>query len=64
MNGSKDFKNLTAFITILGNEWGLYKHGKQEVNDGKVFINYIFPNNINNKIIIQLYKNDQGFALT
>ena len=63
LNGSKDFKNLTATITILDNEGGLYKFAKQEVNDGKTFINYIFPNNVNNKIIIQLYKNNQGLAL-
>ena len=63
LNGSKDFKNLTATITVLDNEGGLYKFGKQEVNNGKTFINYIFPNNVNNKIIIQLYKNNQGLAL-
>ena len=34
------------------------------MHDGKFFINYIFQNNVQNKIIVQLYKNNSGFALT
>ena len=63
LNGTGYSHNLTAVVTILDTEGGLYKFAKQELKDGKVFINYIFPNNVSSKIIIQLYKNNQGYAL-
>ena len=63
LNGSEYVKNITAIVTILDSEGGLYKFGKQKVIDGKTFINYIFPNSGKNKIILQLYENNSGLAL-
>ncbi|MDQ6723118.1 MAG: hypothetical protein M3Z01_02470 [Thermoproteota archaeon] len=63
MNGSEYVKNINAIVTIIDSEGGLFKSGKQEVDNGNIFINYIFSNNVQNKIIVQLYKNNQGFAL-
>ena len=53
-------KNITSFVTILDNECGLYKFGNLKVSDGKFFLNYIFQNKLQNKIILQLYRIIQG----
>ena len=63
LNGSAYIKNVTATVTILDSNGGLYKFNKQELHNGKISINYIFQNIVKNKIIIQLYKDNQGFAL-
>jgi hypothetical protein len=63
LNGSSYLSNLLAVITILDTQGGLYKFGKQEVQNGKTSIDYIFPGNVSSKVIIQLYKNNQGYAL-
>jgi hypothetical protein len=63
LNGSGYDNNITAFVTVLDNEGGLYKFGNLKLSDGKFFVNYIFQNNLQNKIIVQLYKNNSGFAL-
>jgi hypothetical protein len=64
LNGSAHYNNLTAVITILDSQGGIYKFAKQEVKDGKAFADYIFPSNVNSKVIIQLYKNNQGYFLS
>jgi hypothetical protein len=63
LNGSEYNKNVTATVTIMDSDGGLYKFDKQELHNGKISINYIFQNVVKNKIIIQLYKDNQGFAL-
>ncbi len=63
LNGSEYNKNVTATVTIIDSNGGLYKFDKQELHNGKISINYIFQNVVKNKIIIQLYKDNQGFAL-
>jgi hypothetical protein len=63
LNGSEYNKNVTATVTIIDSDGGLYKFDKQELHNGKISINYIFQNVVKNKIIIQLYKDNQGFAL-
>jgi hypothetical protein len=63
LNGSEYIKNVTSIVTIIDSNGGLYKFDKQEVHNGKISINYIFQNIVKNKIIIQLYKDNQGFAL-
>jgi hypothetical protein len=63
LNGSEYVKNLTAFVTILNKDGGLYKFGNLKVSHEKFFINYIFQNNMQNKIIVQLYRNNSGVAL-
>jgi hypothetical protein len=63
LNGTEYIKNVTATVTIIDNNGGLYKFNKQELHNGMISINYIFQNIVKNKIIIQLYKDNQGFAL-
>ncbi|MGN6350068.1 MAG: hypothetical protein ACTHL3_01245 [Candidatus Nitrosocosmicus sp.] len=63
LNGSSYLSNLSAVITILDTQGGLYKFVKQEIQNGKTSIDYIFPGNVSSKLIIQLYKNNQGYAL-
>jgi hypothetical protein len=63
LNGSGYDKKVTATVTIIDSNGGLYKFDKQELHNGKISISYIFQNVVNNKIIIQLYKDNQGFAL-
>jgi hypothetical protein len=63
LNGSGYNKNVTATVTIIDSNGGLYKFNKQDVHNVKISINYIFQNVVKNKIIIQLYKDNQGFAL-
>ncbi len=63
LNGSDQARNITAIATIIGSDGEIYKFGKQEVQDGKYSINYIFPNDYKNKILLQIYKNGFGLAL-
>ncbi len=63
LNGSEYIKNVTSTVTIIGSEGGLYRFNKQKLHNGKFSINYIFQNIVKNKIIIQLYKDNQGFVL-
>ncbi|HEY6534630.1 MAG TPA: hypothetical protein VIY08_02300 [Candidatus Nitrosocosmicus sp.] len=59
-----NFKNLTAFVTILDNSGSIYKYGHLKIINGNFFINFIFQNYLQNKIIVQLYLNKSGVALT
>lgn len=61
---NSNIKNLTAFVTILDNSGSIYKYGNLKVINGKFFINFIFQNYLQNKIIVQLYSNKSGVALT
>ncbi len=59
-----NIKNLTAFVTILDKSGGLYKFGNLKVINHRFFINFIFQNYLQNKIVVQLYSNKSGGALT
>ncbi len=62
-NNTGYVKNITAAATITDSDGRLFKFNKQQVSDGKYSINYIFPSSGEDKIILQLYKNNLGFAL-
>ncbi len=41
----------------------IFKFGQQNITDNKFFVNYIFPNNGTDRIILQIYKNEIPFAI-
>lgn len=64
LNGSKPFEDLNARITITDHEGRLYKFKDKTipVNNRKFSIIYIFPDDGEHRIILQLYKNTTPFT--
>jgi hypothetical protein len=57
------FKNLNARVTITDHDGRLFKFDKQLVKGGKFSVDYIFPDDGEHGIIVQLYKNNSAFAI-
>ena len=55
--------NISGKITIVDSDGRLFKFGNKNVTDNKFFVNYIFPSDGQNKIILQLYKNKVPFTI-
>ena len=58
-----NFANLTAKVTIADSDGRIFKFGQQNITDNKFIVNYIFPNNGTDRIILQIYKNEVPFAI-
>ena len=58
-----NFANLTAKVTIADSDGRIFKFGQQNITDNKFIVNYIFPNNGTDRIILQIYKNEIPFAI-
>ena len=54
---SSNFTNLSAKVTIADSDGRLFKFEKQNIIDNKFFVNYIFPSNGTDRVLLQLYKN-------
>lgn len=63
LNSSDFFDNLNARVTITDHDGRLFKFGNQPVINGKFSVEYIFPDDGQHKIILQLYKNTTAFTL-
>jgi len=58
-----NFANLTAKVTIADSDGRIFKFGQQNIINNKFNVNYIFPTNGTDRIIIQIYKNEIPFAI-
>ena len=63
LNISDFFDNLNARVTITDHDGRLFKFDNQPVINGKFSVEYIFPDDGQQKIILQLYKNTTAFTL-
>jgi hypothetical protein len=55
--------NLNARVTVTDHDGRLFKFDSQPVSNGKFSVDYIFPDDWQHRIILQLYKNTTAFAL-
>jgi hypothetical protein len=58
-----NFTNLTAKVTIADSDGRIFKFAQQNIIDNKFIVNYIFPTNGTDRIILQIYKNEIPFAI-
>jgi hypothetical protein len=66
LNNSKPFENLNTRVTITDHDGRLYKFENKllPVIDGQFSVDYIFPDDGEHRIILQLYKNTTPFAVS
>jgi hypothetical protein len=60
---SSNLENLSGRITIVDSDGRLFKFDNKNITGNKFFVNYIFPSDGENKIILQLYKNKVPFTI-
>ncbi|MDQ6723438.1 MAG: hypothetical protein M3Z01_04145 [Thermoproteota archaeon] len=60
---SPTFSNFSAKVTMTDSEGRLFKFEKQNIIDNKFFVNYIFPSNGTDRVILQLFKNGIPFTI-
>ena len=65
LNNSKPYEDLNTRVTITDHDGRLYKFENKlvPVIDGQFSINYIFPDDGEHRIILQLYKNMTPFSV-
>ena len=66
LNNSKPYEDLNTRVTITDHDGRLYKFENKlvPVIDGQFSINYIFPDDGEHRIILQLYKNMTPFTVS
>ncbi len=66
LNNSKPFEDLNTRVTITDHDGRLYKFENKliPVNDGQFSVNYIFPDDGEHRIILQLYENTTPFTVS
>ena len=66
LNDSKFIEDLNARITITDNAGRLFNFNNQyiPVSNGKISVDYIFPDYGEHRIILQLYRNESAFAVS
>lgn len=57
------YQDLEANITITDHDGRLFKFDRLQVFDGIVSVEYIFPDDGQHRIILQLYKNSIAFSV-
>ena len=60
---SSNLENLSGRVTIVDSDGRLFKFDNKNITANKFFVNYIFPSNGENKIILQLHKNKVPFTI-
>jgi hypothetical protein len=60
---SSNYANLSGRVVIVDSDGRLFKFGNQSITDNKLSINYIFPSNGEDRIILELYKNQTPFTI-
>lgn len=58
-----NWENLSGRVTIVDSDGRLFKFDNKNITGNNFFVNYIFPSNGENKIILQLYKNKVPFTI-
>ena len=66
LDNSKPFEDLNTRVTITDHDRRLYKFENKliPVTDGKFSVNYIFPDDGEHRIILQLYRNTTPFTVS
>ncbi|WP_186434314.1 FixH family protein [Candidatus Nitrosocosmicus arcticus] len=66
LDNSKPFEDLNTRVTITDHDGRLYKFENKlvPVIDGQFSVNYIFPDDGEHRIILQLYKNTTPFTVS
>ena len=66
LNDSKFIEDLNARVTITDHDGRLFKFNNQHmpVSNGKISVAYIFPDDGEHRIILQLYRNESAFAVS
>jgi hypothetical protein len=66
LNGSKPYEDLNTRVTITDHDGRLYKFENKSIPviDGQFSVNYIFPDDGEHRIILQLYKNTTPFTIS
>ena len=59
-----NLENLSGKVTIVDSDGRIFKFDNKNIIDNKFFVNYIFPSDGENKIILQLYKNKTPFTIS
>ncbi|MGN6708519.1 MAG: hypothetical protein ACTHKF_04150, partial [Candidatus Nitrosocosmicus sp.] len=55
--GVSNFENMSGRVIIADNDGRLFKFANQNITNSKLSVNYIFPSNGSDRIILELYKN-------
>ena len=65
LNDSSLFENLSARVTLTDHDGRLYKFNNQNIpaSGGKLSAEYIFPDDGEHRVILQLYKNESAFSI-
>jgi hypothetical protein len=66
LNDSRPFENLSGRVTLTDHDGRLYKFNDRNmpVSDGKLSVVYIFPDDGEHRVILQLYKNESAFSIS
>ncbi len=66
LNDSSLFENLSARVTLTDHDGRLFKFNNQNipVSGGKLSVEYIFPDDGEHRVILQLYKNQSAFSIS
>ncbi|MBA3976988.1 MAG: hypothetical protein H0X50_02175 [Nitrosopumilus sp.] len=64
LNESGFFENLNAKVTITDHDGRIFRFASQPVDDGKFFVEYMFPDHGEHIAILQLYKNGSAFSIS
>ena len=61
---TSDLENLSGKVTIVDSDGRIFKFDNKNITGNKFFVNYIFPSDGQNKILLQLYKNKIPFTIS
>ena len=66
LNDSSLFENLSARVTLTDHDGRLFKFYNQNIpiSGGKLSVEYIFPDDGEHRVILQLYKNESAFSIS
>jgi hypothetical protein len=66
LNDSSPFENLSARVTLTDHDGRLFKFSDLDmpVSNGKLSVDYIFPDDGEHRVILQLYKNESAFSIS
>ena len=64
LNGSGFIDNLNAKVTMTDHDGRLFKFDSQHVSNGKFSVEYMFPDDGQHRVLLQLYKNGSAFAIS